>query len=87
MFWPDIPGGFALIISVCFLVHLFFDGMNKWVRRLLEKREERKSQQVFDLYRELQILSPKERYAYLESHSKRVRRRYEHAVSLWGEPK
>lgn len=82
LYW-GLPVGLFVIL----LIDAFFEKVAEWVRRLLEKSNERKSQQVFDLYRKLQILSPEERSTYLERHSKRVRRRYEHAVSLWGEPK
>lgn len=81
LYW-GLPVGLFVIL----LIAAFFEKVEQWVRSGVTKRKERKSQQVFDLYRKLQILGPEERSAYLNNHSKRVRRRYEYAVSLWGEP-
>ena len=82
LYW-ELPVGLFVILLICAL----FEKVERGDMRCVKKYKDRKSQRVFDLYRKLQILSSEERFTYLESHSKRVRMRFEHAVSLWGEPK
>jgi|GEM_PF-5839730 len=74
-------------VFIFLLIYAFFEKVDKIISTLRQRKKDRESQRVFDLYRKMQILSSEERQAFLSTQPKRVKKRYEYGVSVWGEPK
>ena len=86
MFYLDIPGGLAILVVVVFLIYASIKKIVDIVKRSRLCAKDRKSQKVFDLYLQLQRLSPEERDDFLKNQPQRIKERYQYAISLWGEP-
>ena len=86
MFWLDIPGGLAVLLVVIFLIYALNKKVVEWIKHLCQKVKDHQSQKVFDLYLQVQRLSPNDREEFLKNQSRRIQERYKYAVTLWGEP-
>ncbi len=76
MFWIDIPFGLALLVIVIYLINRLLDRIVDKVEAAHQLNKDRMGRKVYDIYRQVESLTPDERKSFLDNQTRSIRRLY-----------